>query len=77
MPGQVRVKGMFTSVGAIVMRGENGQLWAAYTTGDDVRYFTTESKFKNELPLTIKQWAQFPQPKKVNMAPEIEAIPKF
>ena len=70
-------KGLYTIFEAIVMRGENGQLWAAYIDEDIVRYFTTEREFKNRLPKTIEQWRQRFPSKKVVLGSEIVAIPSL
>jgi hypothetical protein len=56
------VKGFYTIIEAIVMRGENGELWAAYIDNDVVRYFTTENAFKKRMPQTIEKWRErFPE----------------
>ena len=38
------------------MKGDRGQLWAAFIDGDHVRYFTTERPYKAKLPETIEIW---------------------
>jgi hypothetical protein len=70
-------KGLYTIFEAIVMRGENGQLWAAYVDEDVVRYFTTEPEFKDHLPKTIEQWRQRFPTKEVVFGSEILVIPSI
>jgi hypothetical protein len=70
-------KGLFRSYSAVVMRGESGQLWAAYTDKNVVRYFTTELKFKNKLPETINQWKESLEVKELVYTTEVETIPDF
>jgi hypothetical protein len=50
------VRGLATLMEAIVMKGDRGQLWAAFIDGDHVRYFTTERPYKAKLPETIEIW---------------------
>jgi hypothetical protein len=52
------VRGMYTFMEGIIMRGGHGQLWAAYIDGDSVRYFTTERDYKQKLPATIEHWRE-------------------
>jgi len=70
-------KGLYLDFVGIVMKGERGQLWAAYTDDDVVRYFTTELDFKNKLPSTIERWRAPLNAKKVVYMTEIETIPSF
>jgi len=70
-------KGMFTSFAAIVMRGEGGQLWAAYTDDDVIRYFTTEHDFKNKLPATIQHWKKGLTAKQLACMTSVDLIPRF
>ena len=49
------VRGLATIMEAIVMKGERGELWAAYIDDDHVRYFTTEKAYKDRLPETINK----------------------
>jgi hypothetical protein len=60
------VRGTGNSMQGIVMKGEHGELWAAYTDDDSIRYFTTEPESKTTLPLTIAKWRE--------VAPEKEII---
>jgi hypothetical protein len=70
------VKGLFRFYGGIVVKGELGQLWAAYTDQDIVRYFTTEPEFKQKLPITIARWVKELDNKKVEYASEVNSIPE-
>lgn len=54
--GFMRGAAIFTA--GIVMRGDDGRLWAAYIDGEVVRYFTTEAGYKNTLPRTIDKWRE-------------------
>jgi hypothetical protein len=40
------------------MRGDEGQLWAAYIDEEVVRYFTTEHAYTQRLPATIESWRE-------------------
>lgn len=51
-------RGLYTIVEGIIMRGDKGQLWAAYIDDDVVRYFTTERQYRETLPRTIEEWRQ-------------------
>lgn len=51
-------RGMFTTMEGIVMRGKRGELWAAYTAGDEVHYFTTQREYRDRLPVTIEHWRE-------------------
>jgi hypothetical protein len=68
-------KGLSTLFEAIVMRGADGQLWAAYIDHEVVRYFTTEREFRERLPQTIEMWRGRFRDKNVVFANEIDAIP--
>lgn len=70
-------KGLYMSFEAIVMRGANGQLWAAYIDHEVVRYFTTEREFRERLPQTIEMWRGRFRDKNVVFANEIDAIPSI
>lgn len=50
------VRGLYTIMEGIIMSGTTGELWAAYLDDDVVRYFTTEPKWKEQLPKTIEDW---------------------
>ncbi len=69
-------KGLYTISEAIVMRGEDGQLWAAYIDGNRVFYFTTEPKYKTQLPETIEKWRERFSSKEVIYVTGVESIPK-
>jgi len=69
-------KGLFLDFAAIVMRGEYGQLWAAYIDGDDVRYFTTEPHYRRRLPATIEQWRANVKNRPVIYADDVRCIPQ-
>jgi len=68
-------KGLYTIFEGIVMKGDRGQLWAAYIDGDVVRYFTTEQEFRERLPITIEKWRQPFADKKVEFASDVAVIP--
>jgi hypothetical protein len=68
-------KGLYTFFEAIVMRGADGQLWAAYIDNEVVRYFTTEREFRERLPQTIEMWRGRFRGKSVVFANEVDAIP--
>lgn len=71
------VPGLYTSMEGIILRGNRGQLWAAYIDGTVVRYFTTEAHHSQELPKTIEQWrSRFPE-KQVVYSPRLDRTPKF
>ena len=69
------VRGNFTSAEAIVMRGSEGQLWAAYIDEEVVRYFTTEPKYKTTLPATMEHWRERFKEKKVILDSQVKTIP--
>ena len=48
------VRGMYTIMEGIVLRGERGQLWAAYIDEDVVRYFTTDANTKQRYQKPLK-----------------------
>jgi len=70
-------KGLYTFFEAIVMRGAEGQLWAAYIDGETVRYFTTEREFRERLPQTVDKWRDRFRHKNVVFANEIDLIPSI
>jgi hypothetical protein len=70
------VAGLYTIVEGIVMRGEDGQLWAAYIDGDVLRYFTTERSHREKLPATIEQWRDRFKDKRVIFDSEVDRIPQ-
>jgi hypothetical protein len=59
------------------MKGENGQLWAAYMDGSVVRYFTTGREFKERLPQTIEHWRQGLDSSTIVYENEIDVIPRI
>ena len=69
-------KGMYTIFEAILMRGDNGQLWAAYIDDDVVRYFTTERAFRERLPKTIDKWRERFSDKELVFQNEVDVIPE-
>lgn len=71
------VRGLFTIVEGILMHGDAGELWVAFIDDSVVRYFTTECKYKNELPKTIENWRQRFSEKKVVSHPQVDIIPKM
>lgn len=52
------VRGLYTIMEGIIMRGPKGELWAAYIDNQVVRYFTTQLEWKDVLPKTIENWRQ-------------------
>jgi hypothetical protein len=69
------VRGLYTIMEGIVLRGERGQLWAAYIDGDVVRYFTTEREYQAALPITIEKWRERFKDKNIVFDAEIDRIP--
>jgi hypothetical protein len=69
------VRGLYTIMEGIVLRGERGQLWAAYIDDDVVRYFTTEREYRATLPKTIEKWRDRFKDKNVIFDTEIDRIP--
>ncbi len=69
------VRGLYTIMEGILMRGENGALWVAYIDNDIVRYFTSQSKWKYVLPKTINDWRIRFQEKKVIAHPYVDIVP--
>ncbi|MGY0782106.1 TIR domain-containing protein [Azospirillum argentinense] len=68
-------RGLFTIMEGIIMRGESGELWAAYIDGDHVRYFTTQEEYKDKLPNTFEEWRSRFNDKKVIYHTTVETIP--
>ncbi len=52
------VKGLYTIMEAVVVKSDSGHMWAAFIDDDVVRYFTTHSEFKDNLPSTIDTWRE-------------------
>jgi hypothetical protein len=71
------VRGLYTSIEGIIMRGEKGELWAAFIDDDVVRYFTTEEAFKNVFPETFDLWRKNFSEKDVIFSGHMDYIPKF
>ena len=69
------VRGLYTIKEAVVLRGERGQLWAAYIDDDVVRYFTTEREYQATLPNTIEKWRERFKDKNIVFDAEIVHIP--
>ena len=69
------VRGLFTIMGGIVIRGEHGELCAAFIDNDVVRYFTTQHEWKVRLPKTIEKWRENFNGKEVVYDSPVEAIP--
>jgi hypothetical protein len=69
------VRGLYTIMEGIILRGERGQLWAAYIDGDVVRYFTTEHEYKAKLPDTIEKWRERFKDKVIVFDAKIDRIP--
>ena len=70
-------QGLYGYFSAIVMRGENGELWAAYIDDEVVRYFTTESGYAKLLPQTIVKWRERCSEKQVIYEERSDAIPPW
>jgi hypothetical protein len=69
------VRGLYTIMEGIVLRGERGQLWVAYIDDDVVRYFTTECEYKAKLPNTIEKWRERFKDKSIIFDAQINRIP--
>ncbi len=69
------VRGLYTIMEGIVLRGERGQLWAAYIDDDVVRYFTTEREYQATQPNTIEKWRERFKDKNIVFDAEIDRIP--
>jgi hypothetical protein len=69
------VRGMYTIIEGIVLRGERGQLWAAYIDDDVVRYFTTEREYQASLPKTIEKWRERFKDKNIVYDTKIDRVP--
>lgn len=68
------VRGLFTIMEGIVIRGEYGELWAAFIDDDVVRYFTTQHEWKTRLPKTIEKWRENFDDKEVVYDSPVELI---
>jgi hypothetical protein len=69
------VRGLYTIMQGIIMRGSNGALWAAFIDEDVVRYFTTQSSWKNTLPNTMEEWRTRFSDKQVVFHHIVDTIP--
>jgi len=52
---ELGIRGLLGFMGAIVMVGQDGEVWAAVTDGDIIKYFTNETPGA-KLPLTVRAW---------------------
>jgi hypothetical protein len=68
------VRGLYTIMEGILMRGMHGELWVAYIDDDRVRYFTTQTKWKNMLPKTIDAWRERFKDKEISFHPCVNVI---
>lgn len=62
------VRGLFTSMEAIVMSRPDGTILAAVIDEDVIKYFSNEPRFKGKLPATIEKWRERFADKKVIFA---------
>ncbi len=53
---ELGIRGLLGFMGAIIMVGQEGEIWAAVTDGDILRYFTTKIP-ASKLPQTIGNWS--------------------
>ena len=53
---ELGIRGLLGFMGAIIMVGQDGEVWAAVTDGDAIRYFTTETP-ASKPPRTIEDWS--------------------
>ncbi len=53
---ELGIRGLLGFMGAIIMVGQDAEVWAAVTDGDIVKYFTTEAPAP-KLPQTIRNWS--------------------
>jgi hypothetical protein len=70
------VRGLYTIMEGILMRGTGEQLWVAYIDGDEVRYFTTEHEYKTKLPVTIERWRERFSDRRVVFDSPVHRIPR-
>jgi hypothetical protein len=69
------VRGLYTIMEGIIMSGSQGELWVAYLDDNVVRYFTTEPKWKEELPKTIEDWRNSFNEKPIKYHAYVSTIP--
>lgn len=69
------VRGMYTIMEGIIMSGCRGELWVAYLEDEVVRYFTTQSDWKDTLPKTIENWRSRFKDKPVNFHKYTSQVP--
>jgi uncharacterized protein len=62
------VRGLYTSMEAIVMSRPDGTILAAVIDDDVVKYFSNDANFKEKLPVTIDKWRERFAEKKVIFA---------
>lgn len=48
--------GFYSEYAAILMIGENKEIWGAYYDIPEMHYFTTEKQYKKQIPKTINEW---------------------
>jgi hypothetical protein len=68
------VRGLYTIMEGIIMRGMHGELWVSYIDDGCVRYFTTQTKWKNTLPKTIDAWRERFKEKPISFHPSVDVI---
>lgn len=59
------VRGLFASMGGIIMHCPNGMLYTAVIDGDTVKYFSNDPLYSKKLPITIDKWREIFGDKKV------------
>lgn len=69
------VRGLYTIMEGILMHGPGGELWVAFIDNEIVRYFTTQSEWKNELPKTIEVWRERFKDKELIYHQIVDVIP--
>jgi hypothetical protein len=52
------VRGLYTIMEGILLRGDDGNLWVAFIDDDVVRYFTTAPNYHTKLPATFEHWRE-------------------
>lgn len=50
------VAGLYASMGSLLMVGNDGRMWAAFTDDNILRYFTNVPDYRARLPHTIEEW---------------------
>ena len=59
------VRGLFASMGGIIMYCPNGMFYAAVVDGDAVKYFSNDPLYSKKIPMTIDKWREAFKDKKV------------